>query len=165
MRNEVAYEIVKISSTTARAMARAVRLDPRRNSGAADSSARGVAAFGVRADEEGLRTSLRARGFPRPGPGPPGREVGRGPDGIASGPEPRERRCAGVAGCVVEILFNPQQLVVLGYPVGTRRSAGLDLAAVSRHCKISDGRVRGLAGTMAQHATEAGPVGQIDGIE
>ena len=82
MRNDVAYEIVKISTTTARAMARAVRLEPRRNSGAADSSGRGVSAFGVRAEEEGLRTWLRARGFPRPGPGPPGREVGRGPDGM-----------------------------------------------------------------------------------
>jgi len=36
-------------------MARAVTLDPRRNSGAADSSCRGVAAFDVREDEDGLR--------------------------------------------------------------------------------------------------------------
>jgi hypothetical protein len=78
MRKDVAYEIVKIKSTTARAMARAVTLDPRCNNGAAGLS--DVAGFGVPAEEGGLRTWLRARGFPRPGPAP-GREVGRGPDG------------------------------------------------------------------------------------
>src|SRR4029453_2011995 len=165
MRNDVAYEIVKINSTTARAMARAVKLDRRRNSGAADWSRRGASAFGIRADEDGLRTWLRARGFPRPGPSPPGREVGRGPDGRASGLEPRERRGSGVTGCVVEILFDPQQLVVLGHPVGSRRSARLDLAAVRRNGKISDSGVLGLPGTMAHHATEAGPVGQIDSVQ
>src|SRR5207344_400706 len=100
-------------------MARAVRLDPRRNNGTPDPSRRDASALGVRVEEDGLRAWLRARGFPRPGPAP-GREVGRGPDGTRSGLEPRECRGAGVAGCVVEILLDSQQLVVLGHPVRTR---------------------------------------------
>ena len=48
-------------------MARAVKLDPRRNSGTADPSRRGASPLGVRAEEDGLRAWLRARGFPARG--------------------------------------------------------------------------------------------------
>jgi hypothetical protein len=71
--------MVKISSTTARAIARAVRPYPRRRSGAAASSWAAAAALGVRG-EDGLPTWVRARGLPRPGPAL-GREVGLRPDG------------------------------------------------------------------------------------
>jgi hypothetical protein len=61
-----------------------------------------------------------------------------------SGLEPWKGRGACVAGRVVEILLDPQQLVVLGHPVGTRRSAGLDLAAVGSDRKIGNRGVLGL---------------------
>src|SRR5215217_709622 len=72
--------MVKISSTTVRATARAVKPYPRRRSGAVFSSRATAAELAVRADEDGLRACVRARGFPRPGPAL-GREVGLRPDG------------------------------------------------------------------------------------
>jgi len=72
--------MVKISSTTERAIARAVRPYPRRRSGAAASSWAAAAALDVRADVDALPTWVRARGLPRPGPAL-GREVGLRPDG------------------------------------------------------------------------------------
>src|SRR5215213_4373580 len=65
----------------------------------------------------------------------------------------------------VVAFLDPQQLVVLGHSVGTRRSPGLDLAAVGCHSEVGDRRVLSLAGTVAHHATEAGPVGKINSVQ
>src|SRR2546425_11684800 len=54
------------------------------------------------------------------------------PGGSALVLEPRERRAAGVARGVVQLLLDAHQLVVLGHPVRAGRGAGLDLAAVHR---------------------------------
>ena len=82
--------MVKISSTTAKAMARAVRLDRRTatldppdpfdpvdTGPPPERAAAGAGGPGSIAVEP-VRGVVRARGFPRPGPGP-GREVDRAP--------------------------------------------------------------------------------------
>src|SRR4051812_15698130 len=50
-----------------------------------------------------------------------------------------------------QLLLDPEQLVVLGDPVGARGAAGLDLAAVGGHGDVGDGGVLGLAGAVAEH--------------
>src|SRR3954464_14030512 len=115
--------MVSTSSTTSRARARAVRFAwmPRRSAptafrGSVPVAVRGVTTTGAAASRS--RCGGRARGRPRPGPAP-GREVERGPAGTLGRPllaEPGERGGAGVAGGVVEVLLDPQQLVVLGHP-------------------------------------------------
>src|SRR6478609_605471 len=42
---------------------------------------------------------------------------------------------------VAQLLFDAQQLVVLGETVGTGQRAGLDLAAVGRHRQVGNGAV------------------------
>src|SRR4051794_8317788 len=56
-----------------------------------------------------------------------------------------ERRPAGEAAGVAELLLDPQQLVVLGDAVGARGGAGLDLAAIRADGQLGDERVLGLA--------------------
>src|SRR5579864_4067290 len=65
-------------------------------------------------------------------------------------------RHAGVARLGAELLFDAQQLVVLGQPVGTRQRAGLDLAAVGGDGEIGDSGVLGLARAMRHHGAVAG---------
>ena len=64
-----------------------------------------------------------------------------------------------------ELLLDPQQLVVLGQPVGARHRAGLDLAAVGGHGEIGDGGVLGLAGAMRHHAAIGGALRQLDRLQ
>src|SRR3954470_12701409 len=52
---------------------------------------------------------------------------------------------AAVTRPVAELLFDPQQLVVLRYSVAPRRRASLDLPAVSRDGDIRNGRIFRLA--------------------
>src|SRR3712207_1840918 len=124
-----------MSSTTTRAIARVVRLDRSRDGrrdgpigdepAAAASAA--VSCSPVVPDPAGPGTrpgGRAARALPRPGPAP-GRAGGRGPLGNAQpsrpgwwcmvglGTEPREGGQPGVAGGVVEVLLDAQQLVVL----------------------------------------------------
>jgi len=47
-----------------------------------------------------------------------------------------ERAQSGVAGGRAELLLDPEELVVLGDPLGTARGAGLDLAGVECHREI-----------------------------
>src|SRR4051794_22814499 len=75
---------------------------------------------------------------------------------LCLGVEPREGRHTGVAGGVVELLLDAQQLVVLRHAVGPGRGSGLDLTAVGGHCEVGDGGVLGLARPVAHHAAEAG---------
>ena len=46
---------------------------------------------------------------------------------------------------VAQLLFDAEELVVLGHTVGAGQGAGLDLAAVGGHCDVGDGSVLGLA--------------------
>src|SRR5262249_32485051 len=62
-----------------------------------------------------------------------------------------ERAPAGVDRAVAELLFDPQELVVLRHPVRPRGRAGLDLPDVRRDGEIRDRRVLGLAGTVRHH--------------
>src|SRR5215207_11034932 len=78
---------------------------------------------------------------------PAGRRLGTGR--ASSAAVPREGRATRVARRVVELLLDPQQLVVLGHPLGARRRAGLDLAAVRGYGEVRDGGVLGLAGAVA----------------
>src|SRR5690606_40689322 len=97
-----------------------------------------------------------------PPPGPAADRVGGRGAGLTIR---RERAAAGVPGRVVELLLDPQELVVLGDPLRPRRRAGLDLAAPGRHREVRDGGVLGLAGAVAHHAPHPGPVGQVHGVE
>src|SRR6187455_116144 len=81
-----------------------------------------------------------------------------------SGAEAREGGPTGVASRVVELLLDAQQLVVLGDPLGAGGGTGLDLAAVGGDREVGDRGVLGLAGTVAHHAAEAGPVGHRDRV-
>src|SRR6185312_10200617 len=78
----------------------------------------------------------------------------------SGGGEPRERRRARVARRVAQVLLDAQQLVVLGDPLAPGRGTGLDLPGVGRHGQISDEGIVGLAGAVADHAGEAGPLGE-----
>ena len=51
-----------------------------------------------------------------------------------------------------KLLFNAQQLVVLGDAVRTAGRAGLDLARTRGHCEVGDKRVLRLAGAMGDDA-------------
>ena len=82
MRRLVAYEMVKIKKTTARAIARVVRPDGGRR------NLRTVVVGGAATSSDfpgagGRLTGFRARGRPRPGPAP-GRAVDRGPEGTSA---------------------------------------------------------------------------------
>src|SRR6478735_5387023 len=83
---------------------------------------------------------------------------------LAAG-EAREGAGAGVDRGVVELLLDAQQLVVLGDPLGPRRGAGLDLAAVGRDGEVGDRGVLGLAGAVAHHAPVPRALGHLDGVE
>src|SRR4051812_25309227 len=111
--------MVRISSTTTNAIALVVRLDrsrdDRRLGPMGDEPEPDppsvVAVVAVVTAGEVAGTGLAGRAAralpPRPGPDP-GRAGGRGPLGT----EPREGADTGVAGRVVEVLLDPQQLVV-----------------------------------------------------
>src|SRR5579871_5142605 len=58
---------------------------------------------------------------------------------------PRDRAAAREAGGVGELLFDAQQLVVLGHAVRARRRARLQLPGVDRDGQVRDGRVLCLA--------------------
>ncbi len=56
---------------------------------------------------------------------------------------------SGVAGIAAELFLDPQQLVVLGKPLGPAGSASLDLAGAQAHHQISDEGVLGLTTPVA----------------
>src|SRR5215210_1763799 len=67
---------------------------------------------------------------------------------------PAKRIPTGIFGVAAKLLFDPEELVVLGGAVGSGGSAGLDLARVRRDRQVGDRRVLGLAR----------PVGDDDGV-
>src|SRR5438876_10433138 len=67
-----------------------------------------------------------------------------GPDsapGGQLGPHDTKNRAAGVARRSTQLLLDPEQLVVLGHPVGAGQRAGLDLARAGRHGEVGVGDV------------------------
>ena len=64
-----------------------------------------------------------------------------------------------------ELLFDPQQLVVLGDAVGAARRAGLDLAGAGADGEIGDRRVFGLARAVRDDAGVAGVARHRHGVE
>src|SRR6476620_2424998 len=102
---------------------------------------------------------------PVPAIGPLGRVCRTGCPGSGLGCEAREGGSTGVAGGVVELLLDAQQLVVLGDALGARGGAGLDLAAVGGDGEVGDGDVLGLPRAVAHHAAVAVAVGQVDRVE
>src|SRR6476660_2415731 len=102
---------------------------------------------------------------PVPAIGPLVRVCRPGRPGSGLGCEAREGGSTGVAGGVVELLLDAQQLVVLGDALGARGGAGLDLAAVGGDGEVGDGDVLGLPRAVAHHAAVAVAVGQVDRVE
>src|SRR3954468_15824854 len=116
------------ASATASTAARAVSVARGRCSGCGGGRRPGGAARERRARDGVVRPP---RG-PRPAAPRGAPAVGIALDPALDGTEPREGDSAGVARGVVELLLDPEQLVVLHGPVGACRRAGLDLPAVGR---------------------------------
>ena len=72
---------------------------------------------------------------------------------------------AGVGRFVAELLFDPQELVVLRHAVAPRRRAGLDLADVRRDREVGDRRVLGLAGAVRHDDAVAVRARELDRVE
>src|SRR3954469_5992297 len=62
----------------------------------------------------------------------------------------------------IELLFDPQKLVVFGHAVGARGGAGLDLPRVHGDSQVGDRGVFRLAAAMAGNAGVAIPMGQMN---
>src|SRR4051794_31216318 len=75
--------------------------------------------------------------------------------GCCSSRQAREGGRAGVAGRVVELLLDAQQLVVLRDALAAGRGAGLDLPAVGGDGEVGDRGVLGLTRAVAHHAAVA----------
>src|SRR5581483_6210774 len=107
------------------------------------------------------------------GLGPPGAHaLARVPGGpspalapLCDGSDVIERAAAGVSYPRSELLFDTQQLVVLGNAIRTRRRPGLDLARGGGHGQIGDRGVFRLARAMRDDRCPAGALGHLDGIE
>ena len=72
---------------------------------------------------------------------------------------------AGVNGTGTQMLFDAEQLVVLGHALGAAGSTGLDLAGVQGHGQIGNGGVLGLAGTVRADGGVTGLVCHLDGLQ
>src|SRR5262249_50240480 len=81
--------------------------------------------------------------------------------GAIAGADPRQQLRT-VAGCASRILFDAQELVVLGDAVRAAGRAGLDLPRVRRHGDVGDGGVLGLAAAMADDRRVMVAPGQLD---
>src|SRR3990167_4309602 len=66
---------------------------------------------------------------------------------------------------VAQLLFDTQQLVVLGHTIRTAQRAGLDLASRSTHGQIGNGAVFGFATAMGDHCGVTGRLGHLDGFQ
>src|SRR5262249_16623124 len=64
-----------------------------------------------------------------------------------------------------ELFLDPQELVVLCYPVAAARAAGLNLAGVGRYGYIGNGCVLGLAAAVRDDGGPAVALGHPDGGE
>src|SRR5438445_9685918 len=73
------------------------------------------------------------------------------PPHVGSCNQPNILKLSAVDGVGSQQLFDAQQLIVFGYPVGAAEGASLDLARVRSHCDIRDGRIFGFAGAVTNH--------------
>src|SRR5471032_844247 len=64
-----------------------------------------------------------------------------------------------------QLLFDTQQLVVLGDTVRTAQRTGLDLASRSTDCQVGNGRIFGFAGTVRDHRRVTSRLGHLDGFQ
>src|ERR1700761_9246243 len=80
-------------------------------------------------------------------------------------PRPLEHALAGVTRTRPQLLFDADELVVLGVPVRARERAGLDLAGIGGDGDVGDGRILGLAGAMRDDGAVAGLVRHLDRFE
>src|SRR5690606_8953048 len=55
------------------------------------------------------------------------------------------------SGLFSELLFDPQELVVLGNTIGPASRSGLDLAGIGGDCQVCDKCILGFTGTMGNH--------------
>src|SRR5690606_37462747 len=70
---------------------------------------------------------------------------------------------ATLVGCLAsQLLFDTQQLVVLGHAVRAAQRARLDLACGSTHGQVGDGAVLGFTTTVRDHLGEASGLGHLD---
>src|SRR5699024_8374440 len=76
-----------------------------------------------------------------------------------------EGGAAGVDCCIVKLLLNANQLVVLSNALGASGCTGLDLAAAQCDRKVSNGGVLSFTGTVGHHGAEAVAVREVDGVE
>ena len=70
-----------------------------------------------------------------------------------------------VDGLGAQLLLDPQELVVLGDPVGPAGRPGLDLAGVGGHGDVGDGGVLGLARAVADDRAVLVALGHLDRVE
>src|SRR3990172_11347000 len=98
-------------------------------------------------------------------PGPRTRPQ-RGPvDDSARPPEAGKGLPAGIACAVAELLFDPEELVVLRHPVGARGGSRLDLPRARRHGEIGDGGVLRLPRAVRDDRRIAARPRELDGVE
>src|ERR1700683_5105258 len=81
------------------------------------------------------------------------------------GRQARESARTRVAGGIAEQFLDPQQLVVLRYPLTACGRAGLDLPAVGRDVQVGDRGVIGLAGAVADYTAEPGAVREAHRVQ
>src|SRR5690606_39874923 len=64
-----------------------------------------------------------------------------------------------------QLLFDAQQLVVLGHAIRTAQRTGLDLTSGSTNSQVGDGVIFGFTGTVRDHCSVAGGLGHLDGFQ
>src|SRR6185369_7994264 len=69
------------------------------------------------------------------------------------------------AGANPELFLDPEELVVLGDTVRTRRRAGFDLACAGADCEVGDKSVFALAGAMGDDGGVSVAASEFDGFE
>nr|pir phosphopyruvate hydratase - Deinococcus radiodurans (strain R1) [Deinococcus radiodurans] len=85
-------------------------------------------------------------------------------DGCPEGGALAQRLAAREHGSVAELVFDAQQLVVLGDTVRAAGRAGLDLPGVGRHSEVGDKGVFGLARAVADDGAVVVALGEFDGV-
>ena len=72
---------------------------------------------------------------------------------------------AWVDGVFAKLLFDAEELVVLGNTLGAVWSTGLDLTSVESNDKVSDGDVFGLAGTVGDDGGPTSVLRHLNGVD
>src|SRR5690606_4138343 len=71
-----------------------------------------------------------------------------------------------LVGCLtLQLLLDPQQLIVLGNPIRTAQGACLDLSSGSTHCQIGNCRIFGFAGTVRNHRRVSRVFSHFNGVQ